>query len=459
MRRIQPVFLQLLFGLLFVVVVVRLSSLHPALAQGTLSSSPIILTLDGPASVVSGDTFRVDVVAQGVPEPGLYGVQLEINYDPALISASTLQLNPNLTFIVLSDVDNTTGKIRLVASQQGRMSGLTGDVTLASFEATAADTFGTVTFTFENEALSDAQAQGFDYISQSYVVSIAEIPTPEPTATPVTPTATPPTLTPDPTDEPTSEPTVEPTAEPTVSPTLTPDPTDEPTSEPTDEPTSEPTDNPAPPTATPPTLTPTPIDEPTSEPTAEPTVSPTLIPGPTDEPTSEPTDTPTLPTPEPTDEPTPEPTDEPTIINISGQVILAGRAGNDWSGAIVTIDDSGQTGATNTTGNFSIANVAAGSFNSITADAPGYLSAICTELTITAPETILDSVNLLSGDIDGDNRVDITDATAVGASFGQTGSDLPADITRDGLLDIFDIVLVSVNFGEEGPQLWNCLGK
>jgi hypothetical protein len=442
MRRIQLILLLFLFGL-FMVVVVNLSSLHPALAQGMLSSSPIILTFDGPASVVSGETFRVDVVAQGVPEPGLYGVQLEINYDPALISASNLQLNPNLVFVVLNDVGNTTGKIRLVASQQGKVPGLTGDVTLASFEATAADTFGTVTFTFENEALSDAQAQGFDFVSQSYAVSIEETPTPEPTATPVTPTATPPTPTPEPTDEPTSEPTDEPT--------LTPDPTDEPTAEPTGTP-------PTPPTVTP-TLTPPPTDEPTSEPTDEPTDEPTLTPDPTDEPTTEPTNTPTPPTPDPTDEPTPVPTDEPIIVNISGQVILAGRAGNDWSGAIVTIDDSGQTDTTDTTGNFIIANVVAGSLKAITADAPGYLSAVCTGLTITDLETVLDSVNLLSGDINDDNLVDITDATAVGAAFGQTGSDLPADITRDGLLDIFDIVLVSVNFGEEGPQPWSCLGE
>jgi hypothetical protein len=367
-------------------------------------SSQMTLMLDGPASVNAGETFNVTAVAQDVPDPGLYGVQLEINYDPTLISVSDLQFNPNLIFVVLNDVDNTTGKIRLAASQQGKVPGLTGDVALLSFNASAANTAGTVVFTVENEKFSDSQAQGFDFISQSYSVSIGEMPTPEPTD------------------------------EPTVEPTLTPEPTDEPTAEPTDTPTP----------------TPVPTDEPTSEPTDEPTVEPTLTPEPTDEPTAEPTDTPT---------PTPVPTDEPTMVNISGQVILAGRAGNDWSGAIVTIEDSGQTGTTDTTGNFSIANAAISSLSAITADAPGYLSAVCTGLTITDPETVLDSVSLLSGDIDGDNQVDITDATAVGASFGQTGSGLPADITRDGLLDIFDIVLVSVNFGEKGPQSWSCLVK
>jgi hypothetical protein len=363
--------------------------------------TPLTLTLDGPATVTPGETFSVNLKAQNIPEPGLYGVQLEVNYDPALISASNLQVNPDLSFVVFNSADNTAGRIRLVASQQGKVPGLTGDdVTLLTFDATATNSAGSVTFTFENVKLSDAQAQSFDFISQSYAVSITEPVTPEPT------------------DEPTSEPTAEPTDEPT------PEPTDEPTPEPTVEPT----------------------DEPTVEPTTEPTDEPTA------EPTAEPTD-------EPTAEPTEEPTPEPTTANLSGQVILAGRADSDWSGAAVSLDENGPVSTTDATGNFSIADVAVGTLNYITADAPGYLSAVCTEVTVIAPETGLEAVSLLSGDIDDDDVVDITDATAVGASFGQTGQDLPADITQDGLIDIFDIVLVSVNFGQAGPQTWNCAVK
>ena len=345
----------------------------------TLDFDAIVFANSNETSFKSDQTLNMQVIARDVPTPGLYGVQFEINYDPTLISVNNLQPNPNLSFVVLKSVDNVNGKIRFVASQQGKVPGLTGDVTLLSFEATAVDTAGTVTFTFENEKMSDAQAQGFDVISEVYVISIGDPTTPEPT--------------------------------------------DDPTSIPTDTPTPTPTN------------TPTPV--------------------PTDEPTPEPTDQPTA---EPTDEPTPEPTGEPAMANVSGQVILAGRAGNDWSGATVTID-GGQIGTTDTTGNFSIADVATGSLNSITADAPGYLPAVCTGLTVTTPDTSLTSVTLLSGDINDDKLVDITDATTVGASFGQTGSELPADITRDGMVDIFDIVLVSVNFGEEGPQTWNCLNK
>jgi hypothetical protein len=295
-----------------------------------------------------------------------------------------LQVNPALSFVVLNNADNTTGKIRLVASQQGQVPGLTGDVTLLSFEATATNTPGSVTLGFENVKLSDAQAQGFEVDSKDYSISITETTTPEPTTTPVPPTTTP---------------------------------------------TSEPTATPIPPTTTP-----------TPEPTSEPTATPT-------------------PTTEPTNEPTPQPTSEPMMADISGQVIVIGRANNDWSDTMVTIEGSGKSDMTDVTGNFSITEVAAETSSSITADAAGYLSARCDEITIDSPETVLSAVNLLSGDINDDDMVDITDATAVGAGFGQTGSDLPADITRDTVLDIFDIVLVSVNFGEQGPQTWDCLAN
>jgi hypothetical protein len=147
------------------------------------------------------------------------------------------------------------------------------------------------------------------------------------------------------------------------------------------------------------------------------------------------------------------------VADISGQVVLAGRADNDWSGAEVTIENNEQVDITETTGQFKFLNIATGSVDSINVDASGYLPAVCTEVIVVAPETVLNGVTLISGDINDDNLVDITDASSVGAGFGQTGSNLPADITRDDVIDIFDIVLISVNFGEAGPQTWSCLDK
>ena len=124
----------------------------------------------------------------------------------------------------------------------------------------------------------------------------------------------------------------------------------------------------------------------------------------------------------------------------------------------MTIDDSGQSDTTEATGLFSIADVVAGAHTSITADAPSYLPAVCTAPTITAPETVLATVTLRSGDVNDDDFVDITDATAVGLSLGETSPGLSTNINRDGIVDVLDIILVSVNFGK-GPQTWSCLGE
>ena len=367
----------------------------------TPSAGRLVLTFDGPASVNTGETFNVDVVAQDVPDPGLYGVQFEVNFDPALISVANLQPNPNFEFVVIQDVDNVAGKITFVASRQGAVPGLSGDVTLLSFEATAADTTGMNTFSFSGERIGDSSATPFDITSESYVVTIGETPTPEPTG------------------EPTGTPTPEPTGEPTNTPT--PEPTGEPTGTPTPEPTGEPTNTPTP------------------EPTGEPTGTPTP------EPTGEPTNT-----------PTPEPT-EPIVVIILGQVILPGQANNDWSDATVTVSNGGENTTTDAGGNFTLADVSPGLKDAITADAAGYLSAVCVDPTIVAPETALNPVSLVSGDINDDDIVDIADATEIGTNFGAVGPDIPADINRDQEVDIFDIILLSVNYLEAGPQPWDCL--
>jgi hypothetical protein len=379
--------------------------------------------MNGPAAVNSGDTFSVTVVAQNVPNPGLYGVQFEINYNPALISASNLQPNSAFNYVLFDDADNTTGRIRLVASRQGNVPGLTGNVDLLTFDATA-NAAGIATLTFANEKIGDPQAQAFNVVSQSYTVSISGTVTPEPTTT-LTPTATLTTTT-------TPTATTRPTETPIPTATLT--------------------------TTTTPTATTRPTETPT--PTATATATATQTPTATLTATATPTGTITRPTetPIPTATATPTPaTVTPTPIGaatVSGQVTLQGLASGSWDGSSVTINDSGQNATTFANGSFSIANVATGAHSSITADAVGYLPAVCTAPTVTAPETVLATVNLLSGDLNDDNTINITDATAIGVAFGT--SDPVADLNEDGVVDILDIILVSVNFGQ-GSQVWVCL--
>jgi len=98
---------------------------------------------------------------------------------------------------------------------------------------------------------------------------------------------------------------------------------------------------------------------------------------------------------------------------------------------------------------------------SIKADAPGYLPARCVIAAgvLSQPDLELASTALLSGDINDDDIVDITDAVAIGVGFGGEGDpDLLTDINRSGNIDIFDVILVGVNFGE-GMQNWECVAS
>jgi hypothetical protein len=119
------------------------------------------------------------------------------------------------------------------------------------------------------------------------------------------------------------------------------------------------------------------------------------------------------------------------------------------------VDDTAQSGLTDANGDFAIADVSTGEHSSITADATGFLPAVCTTPTVTAPETVLANVTLLNGDLNDDDTINIMDATTVGLAFGTTGPDLPADLNQDGAVDILDIIIVSVNFGQ-GTQVWTC---
>jgi hypothetical protein len=389
-------------------------------ASATPTPEAITLVFDGPASADPGETFSVVVEAQGVTGEGVYGAQLEINFDPDKISASNSQINANLPFVVINNIDNAAGTINMVASRQGDVPGLTGNVTLLTFQATVAgDASGDTTFTFENVKLGDPEAVALNVITQSYTVSIGGAATATPTTTPATETPTP-TATTTPTTE-------------TPTPTATTTPA-------TETPTPTATTSPA-------TETPTPSTTPSTDtPTPTPTTSPA-----TDTPTPTPTTSPA------TETPTPTATTQVSTAIIAGQIVLIGRTSDNWSDATVTVDDSGQSSTTDVTGQFSIAEVVAGAHTSITADAPGYLPAVCSAPVVTAPETILVNVNLRSGDVNDDSKVDITDATIVGVSLGEANSS-NANINRDHVIDILDIILVSINFGQT-TQTWSCVSE
>jgi hypothetical protein len=94
----------------------------------------------------------------------------------------------------------------------------------------------------------------------------------------------------------------------------------------------------------------------------------------------------------------------------------------------------------------------------MTADNPGFLAATCTGVnhTMNALTTLAD-VTLLAGDIDSSGEIDITDAVAIGAVFGNTTPGEIADLNIDGVVDILDLILMAANFGQTSAgNPWSC---
>ncbi|MEO0564659.1 MAG: dockerin type I domain-containing protein [Chloroflexota bacterium] len=89
----------------------------------------------------------------------------------------------------------------------------------------------------------------------------------------------------------------------------------------------------------------------------------------------------------------------------------------------------------------------------IRAAAPGHLSCEGT-LNLTAGENTLSQlIALLSGDADGDDVVNIRDATIVSLAWNTSGT--PGhndDFNADGTINVLDLIEIGRNFDQVGPQ-------
>lgn len=137
-----------------------------------------------------------------------------------------------------------------------------------------------------------------------------------------------------------------------------------------------------------------------------------------------------------------------------GQVTLQGRAPDNNDAASVVAEGTGLSANTDGLGNFLFASLAPGIYD-FTADAVGYLPAYCVGKTVVGPQTSLASVELVAGDVNGDHVIDILDAVAVGAAFGNPSVNPAADLNDDGQVNVLDLILVSANFGKVSST-WAC---
>ena len=125
---------------------------------------------------------------------------------------------------------------------------------------------------------------------------------------------------------------------------------------------------------------------------------------------------------------------------------------NLTDGGTVDLDDSVDMRAG---GNFSFT-VAPGTYT-IEASAPGYLRAVKTSLVVVAGDVVvMENLNLLAGDINADDDIDILDVATIGANYNLT-TPTAADLNGSGRINLLDLQLMALNYGISGPSAWDAL--
>ena len=111
----------------------------PQVAQAVppAQEDPVGLSVEvtGPSSVAVGDTFTVDVVANNIPDPGIYGYQFVLNWDNTVFSPVGVTTNPDFPILAVTALGDTSYEI--AASREGDVPDLTGPLTLVTLEIQA----------------------------------------------------------------------------------------------------------------------------------------------------------------------------------------------------------------------------------------------------------------------------------------------------------------------------------
>ncbi|MEO8608224.1 MAG: carboxypeptidase regulatory-like domain-containing protein [Chloroflexota bacterium] len=163
-------------------------------------------------------------------------------------------------------------------------------------------------------------------------------------------------------------------------------------------------------------------------------------------------------TPEPTATATLEPpTSTPipnTLSTISGVVAYQNRADNAGIKVQILLNGAAVVElTTNADGTYRFVGVPMGSYV-VLASAADHLG-LSYNVTVDADGLSIDlgTGQLRAGDTDGNQTVDVADAAAVGANFGNDAPPAPdnSDLNADGHINISDLALVGSNFGLTGP--------
>ncbi|TMP28104.1 hypothetical protein CWB99_01345 [Pseudoalteromonas rubra] len=142
-------------------------------------------------------------------------------------------------------------------------------------------------------------------------------------------------------------------------------------------------------------------------------------------------------------------------VTLTGNISSLSTAG-DYT--FVTLLINGQPVTINPDGSFSV-RVGLGNVT-MALSAPGYLTAE-KQVNLAAGQADIDfgQINLVGGDSNGDNQIDIADLTLLLGAYRsiegqQNGYVMAADFNRDGAINLRDLTLLGANFGKQGPQSW-----
>lgn len=89
----------------------------------------------------------------------------------------------------------------------------------------------------------------------------------------------------------------------------------------------------------------------------------------------------------------------------------------------------------------------------VTATASGFLSAQGSPVITGGNTTTLQSINLVAGDIDGNDVIDQYDALTIGMSYN-TATPAAADLNNDGTINVLDLEILAGNYRQSGALAW-----
>jgi hypothetical protein len=141
--------------------------------------------------------------------------------------------------------------------------------------------------------------------------------------------------------------------------------------------------------------------------------------------------------------PSPTTTAAPGTGSISGRVLLQGRS--DHRGAVVS--GGGRSAETRSNGGFRLDGVPTGR-RQVRVEMAGYLRHSLLDIEVRADQvSTLPDIELLAGDANDDEIVNLFDLVAVASRYGLAGPAYAEDINGDGEVNLFDLVLVGSNYG------------